>query len=61
MRAMPGVRHENRLELIRAAPAAKNRPLPEVEIVDMRSGEFGRGDCSIFSARLAAELRRCLD
>ncbi len=60
MRAMPGVRDENRLELIELRQRANGRPLPEVEIVDMR-GEFGRGNHSIFSARLAAELRRCLD
>ena len=60
MRAMPGVRAENRLELIELRQRANGRPLPEVEIVDMR-GEFGRGNHSIFSARLSAELRRCLD
>ncbi len=60
MRAMPGVRPENRLELIELRQRVKGRPLPEVEIVDMR-GEFERGNRSIFSARLAAELRRCLD
>ena len=60
MRAMPGVRPENRLTLIELRQRANGRPLPEVEIVDMR-GEFGRGNHSIFSARLASELRRCLD
>jgi len=60
MRAMPGVRPENRLELIELRQRVKGRPLPEVEIVDMR-GEFERGNRSIFSARLSAELRRCLD
>ncbi len=60
MRAMPGVRPENRLELIELRQRANGRPLPEVEIVDMR-GEFERGNRSIFSARLAAELRQCLD
>jgi primosomal protein N' (replication factor Y) len=60
MRAMPGVRPENRLELVELRQRVKGRPLPEVEIVDMR-GELERGNRSIFSARLAAELRRCLD
>lgn len=60
MRAMPGVRPENRLTLIELRQRANGRPMPEVEIVDMR-GEFERGNHSIFSARLASELRRCLD
>ena len=60
MRAMPGVRPENRLELIELRQRVKGRPLPEVEIVDMR-GEFERGNRSIFSARLSAQLRKCLD
>ena len=60
MRAMPGVRPENRLALIELRQRANGRPLPEVEIVDMR-GEFERGNHSIFSAKLATELRACLD
>ena len=60
MRAMPGVRPENRLELIELRQRVKNRPLPEVQIVDMR-GEFDRGNKSVFSARLASELQSCLD
>ena len=60
MRAMPGVRPENRLELVELRQRVKGRPLPEVEIVDMR-GEFERGNRSIFSVRLSVELRRCLD
>ncbi len=60
MRAMPGVRPENRLELIELRRRVNGRPLPEVELVDMR-GEFERGNPSIFSARLAAELGRCLE
>ena len=60
MRAMPGVRPENRLELIELRQRVNGRPLPRVDVVDMR-GEFGRGNHSIFSARLSAELRRCLD
>ena len=60
MRAMPGVRPENRLELIELRHRVNNRPLPSVDVVDMR-GELERGNPSIFSARLAAELRACLD
>ncbi len=60
MRAMPGVRPENRLELIELRRRVKGRPLPEVEVVDMR-GELERGNHSLFSARLSGELRRCLD
>ncbi len=60
MRAMPGVRPENRLELIELRRRVKDRPMPQVEVVDMR-GEFSRGNHSIFSGRLSGELRRCLD
>lgn len=60
MRAMPGVRPENRLNLIELRERVKGRPMPEVSVVDMRS-EFCRGNHSIFSARLASELRECLD
>ena len=60
MRAMPGVRPENRLELIELRQRVKNRPLPQVELVDMRA-EFDRGNRSVFSAKLAAELKACLD
>ena len=60
MRAMPGVRPENRLELIELRQRVKNRPLPEVSLVDMR-GEFERGNNSIFSGKLAGELQACLD
>ena len=60
MRCMPGVRPENRLELIELRSRVNGRPLPEVDIVDMRD-EFARGNHSIFSARLAARLRACLD
>ena len=60
MRAMPGVRPENRLELIELRQRVLGRPMPQVEVVDMRD-EFGRGNHSIFSARLSAALRQCLD
>ncbi len=43
MRAMPGVRPENRLNLIELRERVKGRPMPEVSVVDMRS-EFCRGD-----------------
>ena len=60
MRAMPGVRPENRLELIELRQRVKNRPLPEVSVVDMRR-EFEKGNHSIFSAKLAGALKTCLD
>lgn len=60
MRTMPGVRPENRLTLIELRQRVMNRPLPEVEIVDMRD-EFERGNHSIFSAKLSAAIRECLD
>ena len=60
MRALPGVRPENRLELIELRQRVNGRPLPQVDIVDMR-GEFERGNHSIFSARLSTLLRECLD
>ena len=60
MRTDPRTRPQNRLELIELRQRVMNRPLPEVEIVDMR-GEFDRGNNSVFSAKLASELRACLD
>lgn len=59
MRALPGVRPENRLELLEMRERVKGRPLPEVEVVDMR-GEFGRGNNSVFSGRLKQAMERCL-
>lgn len=59
MRAMPGVRPENRLELIELRQRVLGRPLPEVHVVDMRS-EFEKGNHSIFSARLSEALKGCL-
>jgi len=60
MRAMPGVRPENRLTLLEMRERVKGRPLPEVEIADMR-GEFERGNHTIFSAKLADALHHCLE
>ena len=60
MRAMPGVRPENRLELLEMRQRVQNRPLPEVELVDMR-GEFERGNHSVFSGRLTQAMQECLD
>ena len=45
MRSMPGVRPENRLTLIELPERVGGRPLPEVEVVDMRR-EFERGNRS---------------
>ena len=60
MRAMPGVRRENRITLIELDGRVKNRPLPEVEVVDMRN-EFQQGNNSVLSGRLASALKTCLD
>ena len=60
MRAMPGVRRENRLTLLEMQQRVQGRPLPEVELVDMR-GEFERGNHSVFSGKLTQALRECLD
>ena len=60
MRVMPGVRPENRLALIELPERVSGRPLPKIEVVDMRR-EFERGNRSIFSARLSEELRGCLE
>ena len=60
MRAMPGVREENRLTLLELRERVQGRPLPEVELVDMR-GEFELGNHSVFSGRLRAALGRCLE
>ncbi|MBQ3574548.1 MAG: primosomal protein N', partial [Clostridia bacterium] len=59
MRVMSGVRPENRMQLLEMRDRVKGRPLPEVEIVDMR-GEFERGNHSIFSHSLAQALGECL-
>ena len=59
MRAMPGVRPENRLELIELRQRVNRRPLPAVEVVDMRR-EFRQGNQSIFSGKLTAALEECL-
>ena len=56
---MPGVRPENKLELLELRERANGRPLPDVELVDMR-GEFERGNHSIFSAKLLSALEDCL-
>ena len=60
MRAMPGVRPENRLRLIELRQRVNNRPLPSVEVVDMRS-EFRMGNRGVFSAALTEALGECLD
>ncbi|MBP3411009.1 MAG: primosomal protein N', partial [Clostridia bacterium] len=59
MRAMPGVRPENRLELLEMRERVQGRPLPDVELVDMR-GEFERGNHSVFSGKLTQALETCL-
>ena len=59
MRAMPGVREENKLTLLELRERVQGRSLPEVELVDMR-GEFERGNHSVFSARLKEAMEECL-
>lgn len=60
MRALPGVRAENRLRLIELTNRVMDRPLPAVEVVDMRN-ELARGNHAIFSAHLQRDLSECLD
>ncbi len=59
MRTMPVVRPENRLQLLEMQQRVGGRPLPQVDLVDMR-GEFERGNHSVLSAKLAAALEECL-
>ena len=59
MRAMPGVRPENRLTLLEMPSRINGKPLPEVELVDMR-GEFERGNHSVLSAKLLTALQNTL-
>ncbi|MCQ2437091.1 MAG: primosomal protein N' [Clostridia bacterium] len=59
MRVQPTVRPENRLELIELRQRVKGRPLPEVDVVDMR-GELEKGNRSIFSTKLLVSLKHCL-
>ena len=60
MRAMPGVRAENKLTLLEMHQRVQGRPLPDVELVDMRA-EFDRGNHSVFSGKLSQALQECLD
>ncbi len=59
MRCMPGVKPQNRFTLIEMNHRVNGRDLPAVEIVDMAK-EFSKGNTSIFSARLQAELKKCV-
>lgn len=56
MRTLPGVRPENRLERLELTRRVMDRPLPAVEIVDLRE-ELQKGNRSIFSALLRRELK----
>ena len=60
MKAMPGVRPENKLRLLELNQRVMGRSLPEVEVVDMRR-ELALGNRSMFSAELQSALRTCLD
>ena len=58
MKAMPGVRPENKLTLLSLPERVMGRSLPEVEIVDMRR-ELAMGNKSMFSAALQRDLVDC--
>lgn len=51
---------EGEYNLARLSDRINNKPLPDVEIADMR-GEVRRGNNTPFSAALKAELERCLN
>ncbi len=59
MRAMPGVRPENKLKLLELSERALGRPMPECEVVDMRR-ELELGNKGIFSSALIKALRECV-
>ena len=59
MKTMPGVRPENQFVRLEMPERVSGRPVPELEIVDMRT-EMVRGNRSIFSALLAKALEDCL-
>ncbi len=60
MRTMPRVRPENKLTLLEMDRRALDRPMPECELVDMRS-ELSNGNKGIFSLSLIRELKSCMD
>lgn len=59
MRAMPGVKPENRLTLLEMPERVMGRSLPQVDVVDMRE-ELALGNRSIFSAALVRAMEECL-
>ncbi len=59
MRTMPSVRPENRLALLELSERVNGRPLPSIEIVDMRR-ELAGGNRHIFSGALRGALEKCL-
>ncbi len=59
-RALPNMKSAlGPLTLVEMPRRVQGRPLPDVEIVDMRR-ELARGNTSVFSGRLEAALRACL-
>lgn len=60
MRTMPKVRPQNKLELLELTQRVFQRPLPQVEVVDM-CRELERGNHSMFSAPLRDGLKQCLE
>ncbi len=59
MRAMPGVRPENKYELLELNERVNGRPMPDVALVDM-SEELARGNHSIFSGPLQQAMDETL-
>ena len=59
MRVMPGVRPENKYTLLEMTERVKGRPLPQVQVVDMRK-EMLSGNRSIFSGALIEAMRETL-
>lgn len=48
------------LTLLEMPSRVKNRPMPDVHVIDMRE-ELGRGNRSVFSGALLTGLKKCLD
>ncbi|MCR4620654.1 MAG: primosomal protein N' [Clostridiales bacterium] len=59
MRTSPKVRPENRIQLLELDKRVHNRPMPQTQLIDMRS-ELLEGNRSIFSSCLLKELKQCM-
>ncbi|MDO4547275.1 MAG: primosomal protein N' [Clostridia bacterium] len=60
MKTMPGVKPQNKLELLELGERVFARPMPDVVVVDMTQ-ELKRGNATILSAELRDSLSACLD